>query len=61
MCVKRSPQTFEVSVKVIFVSFIWRAICHLGSDVAVLAESYIWVVIIYFDAAKPSRFYESED
>ena len=61
ICVKLSPQNLEVSGNIVLLSCLWRTICRLGSDVAVLAEGYGWVVIIYFDTAKPSRFYESED
>jgi len=59
ICVKLRPQTFEESWKIVLLSFLWRTICRLGSDVAVLAERYGLVVVVYFDAANPSRFYGS--
>ena len=38
---------------------LWRTICRLGSDVAVLAGRYDLVVVVYFDAADPLLFYGS--
>ena len=58
ICVKLSPQTFEVSGKIVLLSCLWRTIGRLGSDVAVLAGRY-GLVVVYFDAADLLLFYGS--
>ena len=54
ICVKLSPQNLEVSGNIVLLSCLWRTICRLGSDVAVLVERY-GLVVVYFDTSNPLR------